>query len=371
MTRTEPLSASDGPALRELAASLASAAAIGLDTEFLRERTYRPQLCLVQVAGPSGCACIDPLGGTDLSPLVPVLGAGGPIKILHAARQDLEVLWPLAGPVAPLFDTQVAAALTGLPPQVGYADLVQRLLGVVLDKSHTRTDWSRRPLSEAQLSYAIEDVRHLAALRESLLERLDQLGRVGWLNEEMATLATGENLFLDPERAHERLKGLAELDPARRQLGQALAAWRERRAAERDRPRSWILDDAGLRALIATAPRDLDALRRLPELAPGFIDHSGPEVLDCIQGLGLPPRLPPLPGRPRPDPALTEGVKRLGSVVREVAQALDLAAELLATRRDLEALARGEREVPPMLGWRRAVVGEPLLAALQGLPGPA
>jgi ribonuclease D len=219
-------------------------------------------------------------------------------------------------------------------------------------------------LSPAQLSYAVDDVRYLAPLREALLEQLDKLGRTAWLLEELHPLASAETLFVDPERAHERLKGLSELDAGRQLLAQRLAAWRERRAADRDRPRSWILDDAGLRAIVNRVPRDLQALQGLEELPPGFIENSGGDILRLVEQAGLPAQLPPLPGRTRPDPVLTECVKKLGGVTRDVAAALGLSPELLATRRDLEQLARGERELAVLRGWRRAAIGESLLAAL-------
>jgi ribonuclease D len=350
--------------LLELAQELAEAAAIGMDTEFLRERTYRPQLCLLQLATPTRCECIDPLGQVDFSPFRPALTSAMPVKILHAARQDLEVLWPLFGAVTPVFDTQIAAALCGMPAQVGYGELVRRLIGVEIDKSHTRTDWSRRPLSTAQLAYAVDDVRYLAPLRDALLEQLDRLGRRIWLEEELRPLATEASLFVDPERAYERLKGVLELDSDRQRLAQRLAAWRERRASDRNRPRAWILDDAGLRALLAVAPRSVSALQALPELTAGFIENSGTDILRVIEEAGLPTHLPPLPGRPRPDALFNDCVKKLGSAVRDAATQLSIAPELLATRRDLEQIARGERDVPPLQGWRRGVVGDALLAAL-------
>lgn len=354
----------DHARLQELAEEMAAAPYIGLDTEFLRERTYRAQLCLLQLSTPGRCECVDPLAGGDLAALRPALTAPAPLKIMHAARQDLEVLWPLFGAVTPVFDTQVAAALAGLPAQVGYGELVKRLLGVELDKSHTRTDWSRRPLSPAQLTYAVDDVRYLGPLRVMLMERLEQLGRSAWLAEEMQVLATAESLFVDPERAHERLKGLSELDPDRQRLARLLAAWRERRAVDRNRPRAWILDDAGLRGIVNRGPRDLAALREIADLAPAFIENSGADILALVQEAQLPPALPPLPGRARPDPVLAESVKRLTAITRDVGTALQLSPELLATRRDMEQLARGEREIGLLKGWRRAVIGEALLAAL-------
>lgn len=366
MTRIEPIadSPADAGRLRDLAAEMAAAPFIGLDTEFLRERTYRAQLCLLQVATPARCECVDPLGDPPLELLRPALTAATPVKIMHAARQDLEVLWPLFGAISPVFDTQVAAGLAGMAAQAGYGELVRRLLGVELEKAHTRTDWSRRPLSAAQLAYALDDVRYLSGLREALLERLDKLGRVGWLEEELRPLASAESLFVDPERAVERLKGFGELDPDRLRLAQRIAAWRERRAADRNRPRSWILDDAGLRAIVTRVPRDLVALQSIADLTHGFIENSGADILRQVEAAAMPLQLPPLPGRVRPDPQLAESVKKLGAVTRDIAAAMGLSAEILTTRRELEQLARGERELPVLHGWRRTVIGEALLAAL-------
>ena len=363
---TRPLTGADTQQLADLATELQQSAVIGLDTEFLRERTYRAQLCLVQLATARDCYLVDPLGNTQLSVLQPALASLQSVKILHAARQDLEVLFPAFGSVGNVFDTQVAAGLAGMPAQVGYADLVKRLLGIELDKSHTRTDWSRRPLSAAQLMYAAEDVRHLAPLRQLLLEQLDKLGRLSWLDEELLGLVAGDSLFVDPDRAWERLKGIAELDEGRQRLARLLAAWRERRASDRDRPRSWILDDTGLRALVAQVPRTAAALAQLPELAPGFIEHSGSEILALIDSAQLPAALPPLPGRTRPDADATARLKKLSGVVSEVAAALGLGSEILATRRDLEQVAGGNAGAAPLRGWRRAAIGDALLAALRG-----
>jgi ribonuclease D len=177
------------PALTALTTALSGLARIGLDTEFLRERTYRAQLCLVQIGTAAEAVCIDPLALPDLAPLAHVLGQESVLKVMHASRQDLEVLLPVAGLTRPVFDTQIAASLTGLPAQVGYAEAVWRLLGQRLDKSHTRTDWSRRPLSAEQLDYALDDVRYLLPLAARLEEELARLGRLEWLAEELATLA--------------------------------------------------------------------------------------------------------------------------------------------------------------------------------------
>ncbi len=353
---------SDTASLAALAARLANVPYVALDTEFLRERTYRPQLCLLQLASPGEACCVDPLADLSLQPLTAVLGSGAP-KILHAARQDLEVLWPLFGAVAPVFDTQVAAALCGMPAQIGYSELVRRVLGVELNKAETRTDWSKRPLSDAQLRYAIDDVIHLAGLRDALGEELEKLGRMTWLDEELHDLAREDRLFVDPEKAVERLRWSAELDPDRARLAQRLAAWRERRAAEKDRPRTWILDDAGLRALVLRAPRSDVELAGLEELTPGFREHSGPTILELIAAAGLPAQLPPLVQRTRPDPEAQAHLKHLAGIVQKKAAELGLASEVLATRRELESIARGEATAEVLRGWRREAVGAELLAA--------
>ena len=188
-------------ALAELGAQLETFAAIGLDTEFLRERTYRAELCLVQVSATRDASCVDPLALTDLEPLVRALTAQSTIKVMHASRQDIEVLLPVTGLVRPVFDTQIAAALTGLPAQVGYAELVRRLIGQDLAKTHTRTDWSRRPLSPEQIEYALDDVRYLLPLKSLLEEQLQKLGRLQWLSEELATLEDARSFSTEPEQA--------------------------------------------------------------------------------------------------------------------------------------------------------------------------
>ena len=359
----QPLVAT-APALAALTTTLGGLARIGLDTEFLRERTYRAQLCLVQTATAAEAACIDPLALPDLSPLARVLTADSVLKVMHASRQDLEVLLPLAGLTRPVFDSQIAASLTGLPAQVGYAEAVWRFLGQRLDKSHTRTDWSRRPLSTEQVEYALDDVRYLLPLAARLEEELARLGRLEWLAEELATLADERTLTVAPEDAWLRLKGLRPLDPPRERLARALAAWRERAAIEHNRPRGWILDDALLREIVMQVPRTLTALAAIPEIPPGLVKRRGVELLECVERAQVPQPPPALPGRPRPDPLKTALVRKLGSISQAVARELNLVPEVLATRRDLEQLAEGRRDGALLHGWRRAVLGEQLLAAL-------
>ena len=341
---------------------------VALDTEFMREKTYRAELCLLQIAVGERAVCIDPLAladsGSDLSPLAPLLTSPGTIKVMHAARQDLEVLLPAVGLVQPVFDTQIAAALAGHPSQVGYAELTKRLVGVELPKAHTRTDWARRPLSADQQEYALDDVRHLAALRASLLDTLAAAGRTAWLEEELGTLANADALVVDPQDAWRKIKGLPALDADRQRLAQSLAAWRERRAAERNRPRGWILDDGVLREILLRLPRTPEALAALPEMQESVLRKCGDELLALVRDAGIPEPPPPLPRREKPDPAQLALVKRLADVSAEVARTLEINPEVLATRRELEKLAAGKRDISLLRGWRAGVVGEKLLAAL-------
>jgi ribonuclease D len=351
-------------ALTTFAANVAHAAELALDTEFMREKTYRAELCLVQVAHAGAAVCIDPLALPELAPLVPVLTGGGVVKVMHAARQDLEVLLPAVGLVRPVFDTQIAAALAGFPAQIGYAELARRLLGVELDKAHTRTDWTRRPLSAEQQEYALDDVRHLPGMRASLLETLAARQRLGWLEEELATLDNADALRVVPEDAWKKVKGLPALDGHRQRLAQSIAAWRERRAIERNRPRGWILDDVSLREIVLRLPGSLVALGALPEMQESVVRKCGEELLALVRAAGVPDPPPPLPRRERPDPALLATAKRLAEITAQVAGELELGPEVLATRRELEKLAAGRQDVSLLRGWRADVIGKRLLSAL-------
>ena len=351
-------------ALAELGAHLKTLAAIGLDTEFLRERTYRAELCLVQVSAGSDASCVDPLALNDLGELTRALTAPGIVKVMHASRQDLEVLLPVTGLVRPVFDTQIAAALTGLPAQVGYAELVRRLIGTELPKTHTRTDWSRRPLSPEQIEYALDDVRYLVPLKSLLEEQLQKLGRSEWLTEELAALDDARSFTTEPEQAWQRVKGLRGLDDQRQRLAQELAAWRERRAMERNRPRGWILDDSALREIVLQVPRSAHALSSIEEVPAGVVKHCGDELLACIRAADVQDPPPALQGRLRPDPLKTALVKKLGTLNQAVAADLGLSPEILATRRDLEQLADGRLDVAVLKGWRRGIIGDRMLAAL-------
>jgi ribonuclease D len=341
---------------------------LALDTEFMRERTYHAQLCLVQIATESDCYLIDPLVGLDLAPLHLLLQDRSKLKILHAARQDIEVLLQSGGAVpGPLFDTQVAAAFLGFPPQVGYAELVARQLGHSIDKGQTRTDWSRRPLTPAQVAYAADDVRHLLTLHTDLQATLVTKGRAAWVAEEATAYENPALYRTDPALAWRRLKGLNRLRPEEQSAARALADWRERRAIESDKPRGWILADDALYALATREPVSIEALESIAALPPSVIRKRGDELLDLLRAARADESGVPLSAPKRPEPAQMALAARLLQVVRDVAAALDVSAEVLATRKDIEAIAFGSGapgDSPLMRGWRRDVVGEKLLAAL-------
>ncbi len=351
-------------ALTAFAAKIAHAPELALDTEFMREKTYRAELCLLQVAHAGDAVCIDPLAMPDIAALAPALTATGVVKIMHAARQDLEVLLPAVGLVRPVFDTQIAAGLAGFPAQIGYAELARRLLGVELAKAHTRADWARRPLSAEQQEYALDDVRHLSAMRASLLATLAAKNRLDWLAEELATLDNADALRVEPEDAWKKVKGLPALDAGRQRLAQSIAAWRERRAIDRNRPRGWILDDVSLREVVLRLPATLEELAALPEMQDSVVRKCGEDLLALVReaGIGNPP--PALPRRERPDPALLATAKRLADIAAGIAGELEIGPEVLATRRELEKLAAGRQDVNLLRGWRADVVGKKLLSAL-------
>lgn len=336
---------------------------LGLDTEFLREKTYYPLLCLVQISGEHGIACIDPLAIDDLAPLRQLLLDPRLVKVLHAARQDLEVLHPsLQAIPRPVFDTQLAAGLLGYGDQIGYGALVADVVGVHLAKAHTRADWSRRPLDADALAYAADDVRYLGELYRHLQQRLDAAGRSEWLNTEAAMLGDPALWLPDPQTAWLRVRGQSRLeDAAARGALRALAAWRERRAMEKNRPRRWILHDDALLDLATRMPQSEAELREIGGLDGLLKARQGEALLAAVAEGAKEPLTAAQASIPSGEERAT--VRRLGQMVRERADAMHLSPALLANRRQLEQLVQGERDLPVLKGWRREVVGEELLAA--------
>lgn len=352
-------------ALSAFVESWPAGAQLALDTEFVRERTYYPKLCLIQAAVPGALALVDVLAIEDGGALIEPMTDPGRVKLLHAARQDIEALLPLTGgPLAPVFDTQQAAALLGFPAQIGYAELVRQVFGVELAKGHARTDWARRPLSPEQLAYAADDVRYLPALAEALEERLNAAGRRGWMNEESALLGDIALYRVEPAAAWRRLKGLERLDPDAFAAARALARWREQRAMDRDLPRGWVLPDAAILELAGIRPRTREALAAISSVPRGTAARAGEEILAAISESHDGPPVEALAELSRPGPSQLRQMKALQQRLLAIAGELGIQPEILATRRELAALIRGARELPVLSGWRREVVGEPLLAAL-------
>ena len=333
---------------------------IALDTEFMREKTYWAKLCLVQIAVGEESAIVDPLEMKDLSPLLEVLADDSVLKIVHAGSQDLEIFYRLAGCAAgPVFDTQV-----------GYARLMKDLFDVDIDKSDTFTDWARSPLTPAQIEYALNDVRYLDAAYLELASRLERDGRAPWLADDLARLSDPRTYAIEPEQQFRRLKRISSL--SRRQLGvlQHVAAWREREAMRRDLPRRWVVGDETLVEVARRRPTDTAALADIRGLNPRGLGDGGAGLIAAVrEGIATPEDdLPRIERKPRAIVDVEGVVELMGALVRVRASEHGIAVPLLATRGDLERLASGEREDCPLLaGWRRAIVGDDLVALADGM----
>lgn len=339
---------------------------VALDTEFMRESTFYPKLCLVQLASLDYCALVDPLALHDLEPLWTFLRERTRLKILHAGRQDLEVLAvraPHVIPLGPIFDTQIAAALLGQSAQIGYGALVSLRLGVSLAKGHTRTDWTRRPLSAEQLEYAADDVRYLTQLYVNLRGALEHEGKLGWLEQETRELERTDTFQIEPQHAWKRLRGLERLKPEQRATAKLLAAWREELAIKHDKPRGWILSDDALRGISERMPKDQGSLEQIASVPEGLARKRGAELLDIVaRGHEMKVTEADVQRPSRPEPTQLALVTKLMNFVRGHAHALQVSPELLATRRDIEQLVFSGRTEHLLEGWRREAVGERLLA---------
>jgi ribonuclease D len=352
--------------LPALARSLAAQSSICVDTEFLRERTFFPKLCLLQIAAGGDIWCVDTLCGANLDLLVPALTAPQTRKIIHAARQDLEAFYLTTKRViSPVFDTQIAAGCIGMKPQVGYAELVKTLLDVTIPKGQTRTDWSKRPLTRDQLDYAADDVLYLGEIAARLAARLTALGREHWAAEDCAALEDPRLYEPDPAQAWERLRGIAQVAPAPRARAKRVAVWREKLARERDLPRAWIMSDAAIFAVAEANPGSRAALGAICGLPTNFNQDFAGGLLRALEEESRQPVTDQLPGQDsRPTPEQKIAIDRLAKVVDARAAELEVSAELLAPRGELKALVMGRRDTHSQSGWRRLEIGERLLAAL-------
>ena len=335
---------------------------VGVDTEFMREKTFFAELCLVQISTGSQIYCVDPLSGYEMSEFWNTLMKD--TWVLHSGRQDIEVVYQTAGRMPDsVFDTQIAAGLLGYAPQMGYGTLVKELFDVDIEKSHTRANWSRRPLSDAYLHYAAEDVEYLLPALDKLSEQLERQGRLAWAIEDSAQLLDPALYDIDPALAIQRMKGARNLRGRRRAVAARLAAWRETEALRANRPRQWIAKDSALLDIATKMPDTLDALGEIDGLPASLIRRSGKTLLKAVSASEndatnyRPPRAP------------NEGqkalLKSIQNHVAECAADMGLAAETVASKRDLSAIIiGGERESKVLSGWRRELVGEKLLESL-------
>jgi ribonuclease D len=350
-------------ALRDAVSGFAGRDWLTVDTEFVREETYWPQLCLIQVGDGRSEVAVDATRIKDLSPLLDLLQNPQCVSVFHAASQDLEIFVRLRGVApTPIFDTQIAASLLGIGDQLGYAALVEKKLGIIVDKTLSRTNWARRPLTAAELAYAEDDVRHLAVIYPALRDELIARGRLSWLEEDCARLSRPERYRVQPERAWDRLKGLARLPVPAQHVAAALAAWRERLAETRDRPRKWILADDALYRIAERMPGDAAQLAGLQVLPPKTLERHSGELLRVV-ATSRDSALPALALEQLPSEAQKARTQKLLARVREIAVELGIPSSLLAPRADVEEVAlRGvEADVPLLSGWRREVAGEALL----------
>jgi ribonuclease D len=344
---------------------------VAVDTEFMRETTYWPKLCLIQAATPDAEAVIDPLAdGIDLSPFLEILRDPSITKVFHAARQDVEIFNNLKAMPASLFDTQVAAMAAGYGEQIAYDALVRNMLKIELDKSSRFTDWARRPLTDNQLTYALADVTNLAALYPRLRARLETEGRLAWVADEMTSLCDPALYDVSPENAWRRLKPRKQ---TARYLSvyRAVAGWRERTAQLRDQPRSRILKDDAIDELASQAPTDAGQMERLRSVPKGFAgSRFGPELLDTIrEALRDPEASAPVLEKTRAphNPAAGAVVELLKVLLKARAEDAGVASKLIATVSDLEQIAQDDNaDTPALSGWRKEAFGADALRLKRG-----
>ena len=343
---------------------------VTVDTEFLRETTYYPLLCVAQMATADEAVVIDALApGIDLTPFFELLANEAVVKVFHAARQDIEIVWNMAGKIPhPIFDTQVAAMVLGYGNSISYDQLVQRITGDQLDKSNRFTDWTRRPLTDAQLVYAVSDVTHLRDVYLKLDEDLHKRGRANWVSAEMDVLTSPDTYRADPERAWERLKSRVR-KPKELAILIEIAAWREREAQTRDVPRSRVLKDEVIGDIVVQAPTTIERLGHLRSLPKGFErSRWGEQIVEAVtRGIERDPKTLPRLERFRPAANGGATVELLKVLLRMTAEKNAVAAKVIATVDDLERIAADdEADVPALKGWRRELFGDKALALKHG-----
>jgi len=335
---------------------------LGVDTEFMREKTYFAQLCLIQISADENIFCVDPLSASGQDEFWQQLLASS--WVVHSARQDIEVVYQTAGAMPrEIFDTQIAAGLLGMPAQVGYAGLVKELFDVDMAKSHTRADWTRRPLSEAVLDYAAEDVEYLLPAADILSEGLDKKGRLDWARQDSALLLDAKLYDISGDQAIDRLKGARNFRGAKRAAAVRLAAWREEEAIRRNRPRQWIIRDNVLLDIAYNLPSSEKQLSNIQGVPAKLVGRVGTQIIDAVGASkndedGYRPPQPP-------DETQKALLKEMQAQVADCAKGLDLAAETVASKRELSTvIISGNHDSRVFTGWRKDLIGDSLLQML-------
>ncbi|MDD5227971.1 MAG: ribonuclease D [Methylococcales bacterium] len=357
--------------LDDLCRRIENAPWIAVDTEFLREKTYYPKFCLLQLATPEWVACVDPIALPDLSELFDAIYNPSVIKVFHSCRQDLEIFYQLTGKLpTPIFDTQIAAPLLGLQENTGYATLVSTFLNINLNKNHTRADWSYRPLSDDEIQYAADDVIHLCDIYQHMVKQLTELGRMDWLDADFAALENPEQYETSPENAWLRVKGKNKLTGKQLSIVQAISQWREAAAQNENRPKNWLLRDDLLFDFAKLQPETMEALSKIRGISERAVNCYGKELCALVKVAKTKP--------PIPMPEYTKNVFAknqqqeaiidiLFALVRIRAEENLLNPTILGTRSDLDALLNGNDEECLLLrGWRFSMVGKELQQLLRG-----
>jgi ribonuclease D len=359
----------DDLALAQFCAQLGDSTYCAIDTEFIREKTYYPELALIQIGSGELFGCIDPLAITDFAPFVELLAKPDLVKVFHSCSQDLEILYQkFAAVPSPVFDTQVAAAVLGYNHQISYADLVQQICGVSLEKKHTRANWMRRPLSPDELDYAMDDVRYLLKVYEHLQEQLQVSRRNGWVEKDMRALSDPAKYEVDMSALWKRLKGVQKLKGEKLQIASDLCRWREQVAQRQNRPRRWITKDDTLIEIARQKPASISDLSSIPELGEKLVQRHGVELLQIVEQAAQMDSTQ-WPKREHGD-SLDKQQQALGeclmSLCRVIADENNIALATLALRKDIDNLILDRKSSRLNQGWRFTMAGEKLLDFIHG-----
>ena len=359
----------DNAGLAQFCRALGQAPYCVIDTEFIRESTYYPELALIQIASEDLLGCIDPLTITDFTPLTEILVRQGLVKVFHSCSQDLEILYQKFGQVpSPVFDTQLAAAMLGYNHQISYADLVQQITGVQLEKKHTRANWTRRPLSGDELDYAMDDVRYLLSVYQELNDKLESTGRRNWIEKDLQAMSNADNYEVDQAQLWQRLRGVQKLKGEKLQIASDLCCWREQVAQRQNRPRRWIVKDDVLIEIARRKPESLEALSKIPELSDKIVKRHGEKLLQVIaQAVRTDPAQWPQHNKIN---NLNSRQMALGdclmALCRVISEENSIALATLVTRKDIDNLILNQKSSRLAQGWRFDMAGAQLLEFIHG-----